>query len=66
MQGHRNKGSKDLYMKVRASLVDRKDILFRKPSKDASPEEMNQWASNVVNTLFSVFSNMPKHFGVYK
>ena len=66
MQGNRNKSSKDLYMKIRQSLIDRYEVLFQKPKKDASPEEFKVWADNMVNTLFSVYSNMPKHFGVYK
>lgn len=66
MQGHRNKSSKDLYLKMKQNLMDRKDILFQKPKSEASPDEFKKWADDLVNTLFSLASNRPKHFGVYK
>lgn len=63
MQGHRVRASKDLYWKMRTNLLDRKDILFRKPKEGSSTEEYKAWADDLVNTLFSLASNMPKHFG---
>lgn len=53
--------SKDLYMKLRKSLVDKKDTLF--PNDTKNPK---QRAENMANTFFIFASNKPKQFGVYK
>lgn len=66
MQGHRIKNSKDLYLKMKKNLMDRKDVLFQKPKADASTEDKKKWADEIVNTLFSFASNRPKRYGVYK
>ena len=66
MQGHRPKASKDLYMKIRKALIDRKDVLFKKPNEGASEVEFKEWADDLVNTFFSVYSNHNKRHTVYR
>lgn len=59
MQGHRNRKSKDLYMKMRSSLVNHKEHLVGSGS-DA------RWASNLINLLYSFVTCKPTNFGVYR
>lgn len=60
MQGHRNKKSKDIYMKLRKLMIDNKDFLN---PKHKGQEQI--WANNLANMFFSFASNRPKSFGVY-
>lgn len=66
MQGHRPKGSKDLYNKIRKALIERKDVLFNKPKEGASEVEFKKWADDLVNTFFSVYTNHNKRHTVYR
>lgn len=61
MQGFRKKFSKDMYQKIRKVLVQKKDLLF--PVDEKNPK---QRAEKIVNTLFTLASNKPNNFGVYK
>lgn len=60
MQGHRNKKSKDIYLKLKKILIEQKDFLM---TKQEGKEK--EWASNMVNLMFSFASNKPNKFGVY-
>lgn len=39
MQGHRNRKSKDLYLKLRKNLIDQKQILCPKPETSKQKDE---------------------------
>jgi hypothetical protein len=60
MQGHRNKKSKDFYLKLKKLLIDQKDFLM--PKQQGKEKE---WAHNMVNIMYSFASNKPTKFGVY-
>ena len=51
LQGFRHRKSKDMYQRVRKTLVARKDNLFPKTDKHRHEQ--------IVNLLFSLASNMP-------
>jgi len=57
MQGHRNKKSKDIYLKLKKMLIDHKELLM--------PGKEKVWADNMVNIMYSFASNKPTKFGVY-
>lgn len=59
MQGHRNRRSKDLYIKMRKSLVDNKEKLFTGQKGEA-------WAANLVNVLYSFACDRPTSFGQHR
>ena len=60
MQGHRNKKSKDFYLKLKKAMIEQKDLLN---PKSAGKEAI--WANKLVNLFFSFASNRPTKFGVY-
>ena len=59
MQGHRNRKSKDLYMKMRTSLINKKEQLVGQGND-------KQWAANLVNLFYSFVTNKPNKFGIYR
>ena len=61
MQGHRNKKAKDMYQKLVAYLLEKKDKLVSTPVEG---DEKN-WADNLVNVFYSFATNKPRQFGVY-
>jgi len=63
IQGFRQRKSKDLYQRVRQSLVSRKAALFPHAK---TPEEEKKRAENIVNVLYTFASNKPAQFGLYK
>jgi hypothetical protein len=63
LQGFRQKKNKDLYIRIRKALIERKATLF---PHGKTPEEQKKRAENLVNLFFTFASNRPKDFGVYK
>jgi hypothetical protein len=61
MQGHRNKKSKDMYLKLRTLLVDNKDVMCPKTPKGQESAR----AENMVNIFYTFASNRPRTFGIY-
>jgi hypothetical protein len=57
MQGFRKKFSNDMYLKLRKNLVDKKDKYFPNEGKNDIKR-----IENIVNTLYTLASNKPKHF----
>jgi len=68
MQGHRNRKSKDLYLKLMKNLIAQKTILSPKPAieNQNNEKEMKAWADNLANLFFSLASNRPLRYGIYK
>ena len=62
-QGFRQRKSKDLYQRIRKALIARKATLF---PQGKTIEEQKKRAEKMVNLLYSVASNRPNQFGVYK
>lgn len=58
LQGFRKRKSKEIYMRVRTNLLERKDKLFPKEDKNLS--------ENLINFLFTLASNRPTNFGTYR
>jgi hypothetical protein len=61
LQGFRQRKSKDLYMRVRKSLIERKSQMF-----PTSKDNLKARAEEMVNLIYSFASNRPTNFGVYK
>ena len=62
LQGFRQRKSKDMYQRIRKSLIDRKTALF--PQVQAGQEKAR--AELIINLFYTLASNRPKDFGVYK
>jgi hypothetical protein len=60
MQGFRQRKSKDMYIKLRKTLLQRKIELFKHCKDDT------ERANKLSNLLFCLASNRPNNFGVYK
>lgn len=62
MQGHRNKKSKDMYLKMKKVLIDGKDKIIPRPQAGGE----KKWAETTTDLFYSFASNKPRDFGVYK
>mmetsp|Transcript_8571 Transcript_8571/g.14460 ORF Transcript_8571/g.14460 Transcript_8571/m.14460 type:complete len:306 (+) Transcript_8571:891-1808(+) len=62
LQGFRNKKSKDLFLKLKDFLLNSKDTFFP-PAQEGQEKRRSE---EIVNALFSLASNKPKNFGVYR
>lgn len=56
MQGHRNKKSKDIYLKLKKIMITQKDSLNPPPV----PGQEQKWAEQLVNLFYSFVSNKPR------
>ena len=65
LQGFRPKSSKDLYMRVRKLLIEKKNQIFVLRTKGNSDNMQTERYKNIVDTLFTLASNRPKINGVY-
>ena len=59
IQGFRQKNNKNLYMKVRQTMVDRKKQLFPEGA------ETEEGRNSMINLFYTFASCRPKNFGVY-
>lgn len=52
-------------MKMHKNLISNHSLLSPRPKKSTT-EDMEKWALNLTNLMYSLVSNAPKNFGIYK
>lgn len=62
LQGFRKRNSKDMYMKIRKTFMNRKNQIL----PEAKKGEEKKRAELLVDLMFTLASNKPQNFGVYR